>query len=197
MSEDNGLLSFNELDKIMRELAKADERPSLDEMAKLTEQLKQYGLDMDINTESGGKIDIDIADINIIEVAAIFSEILKFYVEREPHLQVDARLSLFSPGKLPDIESQEQPQEEPKLFLINRNLLILHYNWESAVNFYFKEIAPNLFNQRSILHQWDSLSGQSQPLETVLMMGPNDEPLNIRQALHEGFISVPDYIEME
>ena len=144
MSEDNGLLSFDELEKIMKELSSIDKdiRPGIgeiDETAKLTEQLKQYGLDMDINTESGGKIDIDIADINIIEVAAIFSEMLKFYVEREPHLQVDARLSLFSPGKLPDIESQEQPQEEPRLFGINKDLWILHYNWESAINYYFKE----------------------------------------------------------
>ena len=152
---------------------------------------------MDINTESGGKIDIDIADINIIEVAAIFSEILKFYVEKEPHLQVDARLSLFSPGKLPDIESQEQPQEEPQVFVITKDLFVLHYNWESAINYYFADIAPKFFSERSKLFQWDSLSGESYGLDDVVIKGPNDEPITVREALHYNFISVPDYIEME
>ena len=198
MSEDNGELTFDELAEIMSGIAKYERESSdLEKTESMIDSIRKYGLDMDINSESGGKIDIDIADINIIEVAAIFSEILKYYVEKEPHLRVDARLSLFSPGNLPEIESQEKPQEEPQIFVITKNLWIVHYNWESAINYYFAEIAPKFFNERSKLFQWDSLSGDKYGLDDVVIKGPNDEPLTVSEALNEGFISVPDYIEME
>lgn len=194
MGEDNGLLSFNDLDKIMKDLAKIEQDPK--EMAdSLIQGLKSYGIDMNIDQETGSKIDIDLHDTNIIEAAATFSEILKYYVDKEPGLRIDARLSLFNPGTMPEVDSQEEPQGEPNLFAINKDLLILHYNWESAVNYYFTDVAPQLFNQRDKIHQWDSLSGDIYTLDDVTINGPNDEPYTIREALHNKFVSVPDYIE--
>lgn len=193
MAEDKELLTFEELDRIMKELAQGKEPQ---EMANsLIDSLRAYGIDMTIDQQSGSKIDLDIHDTNIIEVAANFTEILKHYIQTAPELRVDARLSLYNPGTMPDIADEEKPAEPAKLFAINKHILILHFNWESAILYYFQEVAPKMFNEKDQLYQYDKYSGETiEPQDVTIHL--NHEDMTVKEAMDQQFISVPDYVEM-
>ena len=189
-------LSDEELaEEVLKAFQQLDNKAAaLETSEEILEQIKSYGIDLSIDQEFGGKLDFDMPDTNIIEVAAIFSEILEHYVETDPHLKVDARLTLYNPGHMPAVEETEEPTEPPGLFAINKRLLILHYNWESAILYYFREVAPELFNGKGQLYQYDERNGETFELDDV-SISINDDEMTVKEAMNQNYISIPAYIE--
>lgn len=184
------------IEEIQRLFAEMDRKAAAQDQAEnLIDEIRKSGIDLTIDGEFTGKIDIDVHDTNIVEIAAMFTDILKHYIQTEPHLQLDARLSLYNPGTMPAIADEEKPAEPAKLFAINKHILILHFNWESAILYYFQEVAPKMFNEKDQLYQYDKYSGETIEPEDVTI-NLNNEAMTVKEAMDQHYISVPDYVEM-